>query len=430
MSKTIGQGTFGKVKLAVHGPTGERVAIKILEKNKIKDSSDIERVSREIKIMKKLSHPNIAQLFEVIETAEQILMVLEYASGGELFDYIVARGKLAESTSVRYFHQILNAVEYIHFNKVVHRDLKPENLLLDENNNIKLADFGLSNCYDDGRTLDTPCGSPCYAAPEMVAGKSYSGLSVDIWSCGIVLYAMICGFLPFEDNNTPVLYQKIIKGEYEEPAWLSHSAKDLLRHILDTNPGTRYSIDNIRRHPWMKETPSPSVYNGNIDQKVVKLMEGHGVDFSKAKNNLECNLKNSVTTLYYLLLKKNKSIAPQPQPPSSSSSRRIQKMQGIRHIEAKRCDSRPTSRIKVVAKSVSPKTSSENRSQTRISSGIRKFIVPKEPEVKPKTPIRRSHRNYKPVSPTRNNLNLSYKNTPRNMEASYKVKYPTSLFSP
>ena len=145
------------------------MAIKILEKKKIKDNSDIERVSREIKILKKLKHANISMLYEVIETSDLICLVLEYASGGELFDYIVARGRLSELMAARFYHQILNATEYIHSQKIVHRDLKPENLLLDEKSNIKLADFGLSNCYDKEENLDTPCGSPCYAAPEMVA---------------------------------------------------------------------------------------------------------------------------------------------------------------------------------------------------------------------------------------------------------------------
>lgn len=375
--------------------------------------------------MKKIIHPNIAQLYEVIETPEQILMVLEYASGGELFDCIVSKGRLAENVSVRYFHQILNAIEYIHEKKIVHRDLKPENLLLDENNNIKLADFGLSNCYDGDRALDTPCGSPCYAAPEMVAGKSYNGLSVDIWSSGIVLYAMICGFLPFEDNNTPVLYQKIISGQYEEPPWLSNNAKSILRKILDTNPNTRYSIEDIRKHPWMKETQLANPINHEIDAKVIRQMESFGINIGKAKSSLDSGLRNSVTTLYFLLGKKNKNIVPHP--PTSLSCKKIQKMNGIRFIETKK-EYRPASRIKIIAKSVSPRVTSESRNTTRMASRIRKFVMPKEPENKPKTPSRKSHRNYKPVAKPK--LNFSYRTTPKNLELSYKVKYPTSLFSP
>jgi len=171
LGKTLGEGTFGKVKLATHILTGEKVAIKILEKDRIIDVSDVERVAREIYILKFIRHPNIIQLYEIIETPKQLFLVTEYISGGELFDYIVANTRVEEKEASKFFHQIIAGVEYIHKLKIVHRDLKPENLLLDYNKNIKIVDFGLSNTYGENELLKTACGSPCYAAPEMIGGK-------------------------------------------------------------------------------------------------------------------------------------------------------------------------------------------------------------------------------------------------------------------
>jgi 5'-AMP-activated protein kinase catalytic alpha subunit len=166
---------------------------------------------------------------------------MEYAEGGELFDHIVKSKRLPEAEAVGFMQQILSGVEYIHKNGIVHRDLKPENLLLDLNKNIKIVDFGLSNQYKPGERLKTACGSPCYAAPEMIAGKRYECVGVDVWSCGIILYAMLCGFLPFEDPNTNKLYKKIMAGDFETPKVLSADSRDMLKAILDVNPDTRYS---------------------------------------------------------------------------------------------------------------------------------------------------------------------------------------------
>jgi 5'-AMP-activated protein kinase, catalytic alpha subunit len=163
-------------------------------------------VSREIEILKMIRHPYIIQLFEIIETPKQLFLIMEYVSGGELFDFIVKKQKLTEQESCKYFQQIICGVEYLHELGIVHRDLKPENLLLDYQNNLKLVDFGLSNTYKQGETLKTACGSPCYAAPEMIEGKSYLGSRVDIWSTGVILFAMVAGYLPFEDKDTGKLY--------------------------------------------------------------------------------------------------------------------------------------------------------------------------------------------------------------------------------
>lgn len=175
---------------------------------------------------------------------------MEYASGGELFDYIVKNTRLKEKEACKYFQQIISGIEYLHELGIVHRDLKPENLLLDHEKNIKLVDFGLSNTYSPGKTLSTACGSPCYAAPEMIAGLEYFGAKVDVWSCGVILYAMICGYLPFEDPDTNQLYKKILKGRYSLPDFVSREGTDMLQRVLNTDPDTRFTETQIKKHRW------------------------------------------------------------------------------------------------------------------------------------------------------------------------------------
>lgn len=243
LGKTIGEGTFGKVKLGTHILTGERVAVKILEKDKIKEQADLERVAREINILKTMRHPHIIQLYEIVETTRSLYLIMEYADGGELFDHIVKLSKIKDREAAQFLLQILSGVEYIHQHRVTHRDLKPENLLLDTTKrNLKIVDFGLSNYYSPGGTLKTACGSPCYAAPEMIAGKRYVGMQVDIWSCGVILYAMLCGYLPFEDPVTSNLYKKIISGDFTIPKYISVSAKELLKGMLNIDPTQRFTI--------------------------------------------------------------------------------------------------------------------------------------------------------------------------------------------
>jgi 5'-AMP-activated protein kinase catalytic alpha subunit len=217
---------------------------------KILDDSDRTRIEREIKILKQIMHHNIIQIYSVIETPTTIYLVMEYASGGELFGLIVLKKKLAEHEACRFFQQIISALEYLHKLGIAHRDLKPENLLLDARKDVKIVDFGLSNTYKGNEVLRTPCGSPCYAAPEMIAGKAYFGMKVDIWSIGVVLYTMVCGYLPFDEKNNDVLYKKILDGRYTLPKFLSYTLKDLIRKILVTDPNKRYNFEQIRNHPW------------------------------------------------------------------------------------------------------------------------------------------------------------------------------------
>lgn len=228
LGETIGKGTFGKVKLGLHLVTGEKVAIKILEKKKIIEVADVERVAREIKILKRNRHLHVIQLYEVIDSPERIFLIMEHVDGGELFEYIVSQHRIRESEAVICFQQIVEGLAYLHQNEITHRDLKPENVLLQSTKYgpfkylVKIVDFGLSNTHEEGRLLRTACGSPCYAAPEMIQGKLYKGPMADIWSLGVVLFAMVCGYLPFEDSNTNILYKKILSADYKLPSFLSH----------------------------------------------------------------------------------------------------------------------------------------------------------------------------------------------------------------
>lgn len=314
IGKRIGKGTFGKVKIGTHIPTNEKVAIKILEKSKIVDSSDLERVRREMKIFKKVYHPYVTQLYEIIDTPHHIYLVMEYADSGELFDYIVNHGRINERDACRFFHQIVEAVDYVHHLKVCHRDLKPENILLQKNKDfytVKLIDFGLSNTYEGDVLLKTACGSPCYAAPEMIAGKKYVGSLADIWSLGVVLFAMVCGYLPFEDDNTAVLYRKILSGNYKLPNYLSREIRDLFSHILETDPSKRYTMNDIRKHRWYTQVisyvppyPEDCMHKENIEETIIEWLGEIDIDKSKAIESLQNNLHNSYTAAYYLLKKK------------------------------------------------------------------------------------------------------------------------------
>lgn len=246
-----------QVKLATHAVTGHKVAVKILNKAKIKQLGMEEKVQREINILHLCTHPHIIRLYEVIDTPTDIFLVNEYVSGGELFDYIVSKGRLSADEARNFFHQIISGVEYCHFQKIVHRDLKPENLLLDANLNIKIADFGLSNLMRDGDFLRTSCGSPNYAAPEVISGHLYAGPEVDVWSCGVILYALLCGSLPFDDESIPNLFKKIKSGMYSLPTHLSQLARNLIPRMLEVDPMKRITIPEIRLHPWFQHKLPP-----------------------------------------------------------------------------------------------------------------------------------------------------------------------------
>lgn len=279
--QTIGEGSFGKVKLAVHCVTSHKVAMKIINRKKIAHMDMVGRVKREIQYLKLLRHPHIIKLYEVITTPTDIIMVIEYA-GRELFDFIVNNGKMSESSARRFFQQIICAVEYCHRHKIVHRDLKPENLLLDPFDNVKIADFGLSNIMNDGDFLKTSCGSPNYAAPEVIGGKLYAGPEVDVWSCGVILYVMLCGRLPFDDDYIPHLFKKITEGIFTLPTFLSNDARHLLSSMLVVDPLQRMTIHDVRQHPWFLLdlpdylSPLPGMVEDEIttlDEEIIKALE-------------------------------------------------------------------------------------------------------------------------------------------------------------
>nr|XP_017242372.1 PREDICTED: SNF1-related protein kinase catalytic subunit alpha KIN10-like isoform X1 [Daucus carota subsp. sativus]XP_017242373.1 PREDICTED: SNF1-related protein kinase catalytic subunit alpha KIN10-like isoform X1 [Daucus carota subsp. sativus] len=311
LGKTLGIGSFGKVKIAEHALTGHKVAIKILNRRKIKNMEMEEKVRREIKILRLFMHPHIIRLYEVIETPTDIFVVMEYVKSGELFDYIVEKGRLQEDEARKFFQQIISGVEYCHRNMVVHRDLKPENLLLDSRCNVKIADFGLSNIMRDGHFLKTSCGSPNYAAPEVISGKLYAGPEVDVWSCGVILYALLCGTLPFDDENIPNLFKKIKGGIYTLPSHLSPGARDLIPRLLVVEPMKRMAIPEIRTHPWFQAhlprylaVPPPDTLQQakKIDEEILQEVLKMGFDRNSLVESLRNRVQNEGTVAYYLLL--------------------------------------------------------------------------------------------------------------------------------
>ena len=250
----IGEGTFSEVKLGINKTTKEKVAIKILEKSKIINKEDLERVNREKQILSNFNHLNIIKIYSIFENSSQFFIIMEFCENGELFNYIVNKERLNEKEASYFYYQLINGLEYIHNKNVVHRDLKPENLLLDKNGILKIIDFGLSNYFNGKNLLKTPCGSPCYASPEMVSGKNYDGFCIDIWATGIILYAMLCGYLPFEDVDNNILFKKISQCNLHYPQqFIGTNAKDLLKKILVTEPEKRIKIKDIKKHPFYLE---------------------------------------------------------------------------------------------------------------------------------------------------------------------------------
>ncbi|KAF6160068.1 hypothetical protein GIB67_025731 [Kingdonia uniflora] len=254
--RLLGQGTFAKVYYAKHLETNESVAIKVLNKEQVKKQQGLmEQIKREISVMHLVKHPNIVQLKEVMATKTKIFFILEYVKGGELFAK-VAKGKLREDLARKYFQQLISAVDFCHSRGVNHRDLKPENLLLDENGELKVSDFGLSALPEqlgcDG-LLHTQCGTPAYVAPEVLRKRGYDGNKADIWSCGVILFVLLAGFLPFQDENVMKMYRKIFRAEFEYPPWFSSDTRKLISKLLVADPEKRITISEIMKVPWFKK---------------------------------------------------------------------------------------------------------------------------------------------------------------------------------
>ena len=308
IKKTLGKGSFGKVKLGIYLPNKEKVAIKIVDKRKIKEKDDLIRIKREFEMLSKFDHPNIILIVEIFETQNRYYSVMEYCEGGELFNYIVKKRYLSEEEASFFFYQLISGLEYLHSLGIVHRDLKPENLLLTQNNLLKIIDFGLSNYHDTNLDLllGTPCGSPCYASPEMVSGERYDGYKIDIWSCGIILFAMLCGYLPFEGKENEILFHKILECKLNLPDYLSEEAKDMILKILVKDPDKRYSIEQIKNHPFYLK--GKQIFNTNFEIELIsfdKMNNTEDEDCSKKDKN-ETSKNNDIQNIKLNEKEKNK----------------------------------------------------------------------------------------------------------------------------
>ncbi|XP_058490710.1 MAP/microtubule affinity-regulating kinase 4 isoform X1 [Solea solea] len=327
--KTIGKGNFAKVKLARHILTGIEVAIKIIDKTQLNPTS-LQKLFREVRIMKTLKHPNIVRLFEVIETEKTLYLIMEYASGGEVFDYLVARGRMKEKEARSKFRQIVSAVYYCHQRKIVHRDLKAENLLLDADSNIKIADFGFSNEFTAGSKLDTFCGSPPYAAPELFQGKKYDGPEVDIWSLGVILYTLVSGSLPFDGQNLKELRERVLRGKYRVPFYMSTDCEGIIRRFLVLNPAKRCSLEQIMKDKWINNgydgddlKPHSEPAEDMNDSSRIDVMVGMGFTREEVRDSLVNQKYNEVTATYLLLGRKSEPDGSESRTGSSLSLARV-----------------------------------------------------------------------------------------------------------
>ncbi|KAI1903860.1 hypothetical protein AGOR_G00031570 [Albula goreensis] len=332
IERTIGKGNFAVVKLATHIITKAKVAIKMVDKTQL-DDENLKKIFREVQIMKMLRHPHIIRLYQVMETERMIYLVTEYASGGEIFDHLVAHGRMAEKDARRKFKQIVAAVHFCHCRNIVHRDLKAENLLLDHNLNIKIADFGFSNLFSRGQLLKTWCGSPPYAAPELFEGKEYDGPKVDIWSLGVVLYVLVCGALPFDGSTLQNLRARVLSGKFRIPFFMSTDCEYLIRHMLVLEPSRRLSMEQICKNKWMKQgDPDPEFERliaeceqvkverevELINEQVLIAMADMGLDRERTLQSLHTDAYDHYSAIYSLLcdrLKRHKTLPIAPPTP-------------------------------------------------------------------------------------------------------------------
>ncbi|OVA03633.1 Protein kinase domain [Macleaya cordata] len=281
LGRLLGHGTFAKVYHSRNIKTGKSVAMKVVDKEKVIRIGMMEQIKREISVMKMVTHPNIVELHEVMASRSKIYFAMELVRGGELFSKI-SKGKLREDVARAYFQQLISAVDFCHSRGVYHRDLKPENLLLDENGNLKVTDFGLTAFSEHLKTdglLHTTCGTPAYVAPEVIGKKGYDGAKADIWSCGVILYVLLAGFLPFQDDNVVAMYKKIYRGDFRCPPWFSSESRKLITKLLDPNPKTRITIEKLMETSWFKKSlprtiKSQDIEGGNVDADEEIVLKG------------------------------------------------------------------------------------------------------------------------------------------------------------
>ncbi|XP_026578103.1 serine/threonine-protein kinase BRSK2-like isoform X1 [Pseudonaja textilis] len=318
LEKTLGKGQTGLVKLGVHCITGQKVAIKIVNREKLSESV-LMKVEREIAILKLIEHPHVLKLHDVYENKKYLYLVLEHVSGGELFDYLVKKGRLTPKEARKFFRQIVSALDFCHSYSICHRDLKPENLLLDEKNNIRIADFGMASLQVGNSLLETSCGSPHYACPEVIKGEKYDGRRADMWSCGVILFALLVGALPFDDDHLRQLLEKVKRGVFHMPHFIPPDCQNLLRGMIEVEPEKRLSLEQIQKHPWFlggknEPEPEPPIPRkvairqirsvSELDPDVLDSMHSLGCfrDKNKLKQELQNEGDNQEKMIYYLLL--------------------------------------------------------------------------------------------------------------------------------
>uniref|UniRef100_A0A8C1YCC4 BR serine/threonine kinase 2 n=1 Tax=Cyprinus carpio TaxID=7962 RepID=A0A8C1YCC4_CYPCA len=318
LEKTLGKGQTGLVKLGVHCVTCQKVAIKIVNREKLSESV-LMKVEREIAILKLIEHPHVLKLHDVYENKKYLYLVLEHVSGGELFDYLVKKGRLTPKEARKFFRQIISALDFCHSHSICHRDLKPENLLLDEKNNIRIADFGMASLQVGDSLLETSCGSPHYACPEVIRGEKYDGRKADVWSCGVILFALLVGALPFDDDNLRNLLEKVKLGVFHMPHFIPPDCQNLLRGMIEVDAGNRLTLELIQKHTWYiggKNEPEPEqpvprkvAIRGipsadDIDPDVLESMHSLGCfrDKNKLMKDLLSDDENQEKMIYFLLL--------------------------------------------------------------------------------------------------------------------------------
>uniref|UniRef100_A0A8C5FTY1 Si:dkey-16p21.7 n=1 Tax=Gadus morhua TaxID=8049 RepID=A0A8C5FTY1_GADMO len=313
LEKTLGKGQTGLVKLGVHCITGQKVAIKIVNREKLSESV-LMKVEREIAILKLIEHPHVLKLHDVYENNKYLYLVLEHVSGGELFDYLVKKGRLTPKEARKFFRQIISALDFCHSHSICHRDLKPENLLLDEKNNMRIADFGMASLQVGDSLLETSCGSPHYACPEVIRGEKYDGRRADVWSCGVILFALLVGALPFDHDNLRQLLEKVKSGVFHMPHFIPPECQALLRGMIEVNPDKRLTLEAIQKHSWYHPAPSKPPPRKvcvkritsltELDPDVLESMYSLGCfrDRGKLTRDLQCEEENQEKMIYYLLL--------------------------------------------------------------------------------------------------------------------------------
>nr|XP_015193653.1 PREDICTED: serine/threonine-protein kinase BRSK2 isoform X3 [Lepisosteus oculatus] len=308
----------GLVKLGVHCVTCQKVAIKIVNREKLSESV-LMKVEREIAILKLIEHPHVLKLHDVYENKKYLYLVLEHVSGGELFDYLVKKGRLTPKEARKFFRQIISALDFCHSHSICHRDLKPENLLLDEKNNIRIADFGMASLQVGDSLLETSCGSPHYACPEVIRGEKYDGRKADVWSCGVILFALLVGALPFDDDNLRNLLEKVKLGVFHMPHFIPPDCQNLLRGMIEVDATKRLTLEQIQKHTWYiggKNEPEPEQpiprkvairslpSADDIDPDVLESMHSLGCfrDKNKLMKDLLSEEDNQEKMIYFLLL--------------------------------------------------------------------------------------------------------------------------------